>query len=294
MSLALWMVALSVAAADPDAGLDVDAGAPMSAVVDAGALDVDAGPLDGGASPSLGPSSDDGGTSTLDGGDSSDGGVIVHVMDEKEMIDLAQSDRVRLSLPTQEDVQAWTEPGLRVALGYGWADVHGIGPALAFTSNAVILRPSYRVDAYWEAGLTLLYGGGPGGVRWSITAEPELHVWRGLSVAVGLGYGGLSIDDQTRDTGSFSPGSEPVSRTLSDSEKLQSCSGDALSTLARTEYLFVVGPLFSTGPYAQLNAQWTECQDSFGRVDPETGKQVVLTQWWRNQGFQLGWWFTWR
>jgi hypothetical protein len=235
---------------------------------------------------------------TLDGGtpasDDVDGGSIVHVMDEKEMIAVGQTDQVRLSLPTEDDGEAWENPGLRVALGYGYLVLRGSGPAWSFNSQSVALRPSVRIDRYWEVGTTLLYGTGPNGLRWSVTAEPSFHPVKRLAVGLGLGYGGLSISDPNRSSGNLRGPDEAVSRTLSDDERLQSCTGSALSGLGRAEYLFVVGPLFSTGPYVQAQAQWTRCEVQFGRVDQETGKPIVLTQWWRQQGAMLGWWFTWR
>ena len=93
-------------------------------------------------------------------------------------------------------------------------------------------------------------------------------------------------------TGTLS--TETVSRTLSDSERLDSCTGSALTSLARAEYLFVVGPLFASGPFAQVEAQWTGCHESFGMIDQETGRPIVLTQWWSQRVVTFGWWFAWR
>lgn len=222
-----------------------------------------------------------------------DGGAPVHVMDEKEMVAVGQTDQVRLSLPTESDQEAWRSPGLRVALGVGYGSMRGVGPAWSFRSLGFALRPSVRIDEYWELGATLLYGSAPNGLRWSVTAEPSLHVWRNLTIGAGLGYGGLSVSDSNRPSG-LRGADEPVSRTLSDSEQLQSCTGSALTALGRAEYLFVVGPLFSSGPFAQFQGQWTRCEAQFGRVDPETGRPVVLTQWWKQHGATFGWWFSWR
>jgi hypothetical protein len=218
----------------------------------------------------------------------------IHVIDEKEAIDLAQTDNVKLSLPTESDVEAWASPGLRIALGYGYSFVEGSGPAWSFRSHSVFLNPTVRLDQWWSLGGTFLYGTGPGGLRWSVTAEPTFHPWRQLSLAVGAGYGGLSVSDLSRSTGRLRGPDEVVSRYLVAGESLQECSGSALSTVLRAQYLFTLGPLASTGPYAQGNMQWTRCQVQFGRIDNETGLPIVLTQWWQQEGVTLGWTFAWR
>jgi hypothetical protein len=219
---------------------------------------------------------------------------IIHVIDEKERVALEQTDNVRLSLPTQTDVDAWQSPGLRVALGYGYGIVNGSGPAFSFRSQTVLLRPSVRLDRQWALGIAMLYGTAPLGVRWSVTAEPTFFPWRNLGIAAGIGYGGLLTSNPNAPSGTLQGAAETVSRTLTDGERLTSCSGSALTSSLRAEYLFVVGPLFATGPFAQANAQWTQCEATFGRVDNETGRPVVLTQWWQQQGATFGWWFAWR
>jgi hypothetical protein len=214
----------------------------------------------------------------------------VHVIDDKERVRLQQTDTVRLSLPTEDDVAAWGAPGLRVALGYGYGTVIGSGPALSFRSHTFGLRPSLRLDPSWSAAVAIMYGTGPLGVRWSMTAEPTFHPWRQLSLSVGVGYGGLFIVD-TQPTGP--PIREAVTRDLTPDERLGSCTGGALSTLGRVDYLFVVGPLFATGPFLQAHAQWTRCRENQGD-DEATGRKIVFTQWWRQRGATLGWWFVWR
>lgn len=218
----------------------------------------------------------------------------VHVIDEKERVELQQTDRVRLSRPTQSDVDAWRAPGLRVQLGYAYGMVHGYGPAFSFTSKSFLLRPSVRLDDQWAVAVALLYGIGPNGLRWSATAEPTFFLWRQLAVSVGIGYGGLLVSNAAASTGGLQGPNEPVSRDLTGSERLNSCTGSALSTMGRTEYLFVVGPLFSSGPFVEASSQWTRCQASFGRTDPETGQAIVLSQWWHQAALDFGWWFAWR
>jgi hypothetical protein len=219
---------------------------------------------------------------------------IVHVMDEKERVDLEQTDNVRLSLPTQDDLDAWASPGLRVQLGGGYGIVQGSGPALSWRSRTVILRPNIRIDRYWGLGVALLYGTGPNGLRWSATVEPTFYPWRQLAISAGIGYGGLSVNNPNASTGRLQGVNQEVSRELTAGEQLNSCVGSALSTVLRAEYLFVAGALFSSGPFVQANAQWTHCAESFGRTDAETGTPVVLTQWGQQQGATFGWWFAWR
>jgi hypothetical protein len=218
----------------------------------------------------------------------------VHVIDEKERVALAQTDNVRVGLPTQADRDAWASPGVRVQLGYEMGSLHGLGPAISFSSKAAILRPSVRIDARWALGIALAYGTGPGGLRWSATLEPTFFPWRQLGISAGVGYGGLSVSDPSAPTGGLQGPTVTISRDLTSGERLQSCTGSALTAVVRTEYLFVVGPLFATGPFVEGLGQWTRCQATFGRVDDETGQPVVLSQWWQQVAIDLGWWLTWR
>jgi hypothetical protein len=219
---------------------------------------------------------------------------IVQVMNEQERIALQQTDEVRLGLPTQSAVDAWRNPGLRVQLGYGYGIVRGVGPAFSFRSQTALLRPSVRLDRYWALGIGLLYGTGPNGLRWGGTLEPTFYPWRDLAVTVGAGYGGLLVSDPNASSGTLQGTPVTVSRDLVAGERLTSCEGAALTALARVEYLFVVGPLFATGPFAQANGQWTHCQNTLGDTDPETGRPIVLTQWWTQRSATFGWWLAWR
>jgi hypothetical protein len=218
----------------------------------------------------------------------------VHVIDEKERVALAQTDNVRVGLPTRADRDAWASPGVRVQLGYEMGSLRGLGPAISFSSKAAILRPSVRIDARWALGVALAYGTGPGGLRWSATLEPTFFPWRQLGISAGVGYGGLSVSDPSAPTGGLQGPTVTISRDLTSGERLQSCTGSALTAVVRTEYLFVVGPLFATGPFVEGLGQWTRCQATFGRVDDETGQPVVLSQWWQQVALDLGWWLTWR
>lgn len=204
---------------------------------------------------------------------------------------------LRLSLPTQADLDAWQEPGIRVTLGWIQGRQYGTGPAPDMAPLGAALRPWLRISPHWSVGATFSWqasAGGFEGLKWGATVEPSWHPWRGLALSLGLGYGGLLGRRPWQDREDMDgPQERTVSRTLGDDELLSDCSSGGWLALARVEYQFVVGPLFSTGPFAQVDMQQTGCEMPVGN-DPETGKSIVLRQWWMHRGFNLGWWATWR
>lgn len=226
---------------------------------------------------------------------------VVKEPDEKDLVD-DDGYVLRLSLPTQADIDAWKEPGIRVSLGWIQGHQWSLGPGPSFSPMGAALRPWLRISPEWSLGATFSWQASLtefSGLKWGATLEPTWHPWRGLGVSLGLGYGGL-LGDRTwwldSPNAMGPPGNQPdpsVSHTIADDEYMSTCQAGAWLALARVEYQFVVGPLFSTGPFAQIDAQRTGCEDA-SNTDAETGKPIVLKQWWTNAGFNLGWWATWR
>ena len=231
------------------------------------------------------------------------------VLSEKELV--AKDDYVlRLSLPTEEDVAVWRSPGIRIALGYGYGRFFGTRDSTDFSAHHIILHPDFRIDDEWSIASTATYtiaGKDISALRWSVSLEPTWHPWRGLGIAVGVGYAGILGERQNAyfyspdggGQGYYLPNPEdPVapahSRSAIGRELLQSCQGSGWNTLTRIEYLFVAGPLFASGPFAQGDWQWVACQQSFGDTDTNTGKPINTTQWWGHRGVSLGWWLEWR
>lgn len=215
---------------------------------------------------------------------------------EKELVD-DDGYVLRLSLPTQADFDAWKEPGIRVSLGWIQGYQWSFGPGPSMSPMGATLRPWLRISPEWSLGATFSWQatlGGFAGLKWGATLEPTWHPWRGLAVSLGLGYGGLMGNRFAIDpTAPRKPPDQTVSHTIADDELMFLCEAGGWLALARVEYQFVIGPLFSTGPFAQADVQRTGCVDDVGD-DPETGKVIELRQWWMNAGFNLGWWATWR
>jgi hypothetical protein len=231
------------------------------------------------------------------------------VLTEKELV--AQDDYVlRLSLPTEEDVAVWRSPGIRIGLGYGYGRFFGTRKTTDFSAHHIILHPDFRIDDEWSIAATATYtiaGQDLSALRWSVSLEPTWHPWRGLGLALGVGYAGIMGARATQTAyyadpslpGYYVPNPEdPVppahSRSAIGKELLTDCQGSGWNTLARAEYLFVAGPLFASGPFLQGDWQWVACQQSFGDLDAETGKPINTTQWWGHRGVSLGWWVEWR
>ena len=213
---------------------------------------------------------------------------------DSEKAGVAPTDEVRLSLPTEEDHDAWAKPGLKVQLGIGYGQLKGLGPAYDFSLYEARLQVRIRLSAKWSIATTLEYapltlaGVGAVGLGWSTTVEPIFHPTRALGLALGLGYGGVTFND-----GVNARAPETVSRTLDPTERMHSCTSGGLSAIARVDYLFVAGALFASGPYLEAKSLVGRCDQNRG-TDTETGLQVTLSQVWTNGGAAAGWWFAWR
>lgn len=205
--------------------------------------------------------------------------------------------RVSLSLPTEDDRAAWRSSGLRVDLGVQGALLAGVGPAPRIGAVAFQVRPRLRLDPSWSLGLALGYAlarGSYTGARWTAVLEPTYHPTPSFGVSLALGYGGLDVSSTRLAPPAPGSSTETTSRTMGRTEEMFACAGAAWVAQARLEYLWVVGPLLSTGPYLVVDSQWTGCQESFGTTDRETGKPTLGQQWWLHLGAGIGWWFSWR
>jgi len=206
----------------------------------------------------------------------------------------------RVSLDTRSDEDAWRQPGFRLQLGVAAGDVAGLGGAPSGRLIGPILRVGLRLDDSWSivAGFEYLSaqkGGGLSGLRYAGTLEPTWHVSSNLSVSVGLGFGGIVEGT----TGRADP--DPKGSTLDNSytfpdasTPLPSCSGLGVTGLARGEWMWLLGPRSSLGVAVEVFGQWTGCQSSTGRVEPDTGEPIVRRQWWPSLGATLGLVIEWR
>lgn len=215
------------------------------------------------------------------------------LLDEKSLVE-TDNYVVRLSLPTDEDRAIWLQPGIRVELAIGGAHLWGRGPAPTLSLVEFRVRARFLLEERWSLSAEFGYGivveNVFSGLRWAATLGPTFHPVPPLGISLGLGYGGFAGafgDDRA-------PPSGVASRTLSDREALSACEGGGWVGRARVEYLFVVGQLFSTGPFISGDMQWTGCEQGLGDVDRETGLRPAARQWWLHGGGSAGWWLSWR
>jgi hypothetical protein len=212
---------------------------------------------------------------------------------EKDLVE-KEGYTIRLSLPTEEDRELWAQPGLRVELAVEGGLLAPNGPAPRIWGITFHLRTRLRIDRLWSMAATFGYTVARGdytGVRWTAVVEPIFHPIPSLGISLAAGYGGLSISNPNV---RFNASQETASRTLGPNERINNCTGGAYVAQARVEYLIVVGPLFSTGPYLLADGQWTSCSLSFGKTDRDTGADIAGRQWWLSLGGAVGWWLSWR
>jgi hypothetical protein len=204
------------------------------------------------------------------------------------------------SLPTETDRAAWRKLGFRLMLGAVFGQFLGLGGAPSGRVIGPIIRLGVRLDERWSLLGTFQYlyaaaNKGLSGIRYSGTVEPTWHVTDHLSVAVGLGFGGIVEGDRNRTDPEPLPSTLDTSYTFPNAHNpLPSCSGTGVAALVRGDYLFVLGPRSSTGAGLEFDGQWTGCVDDTHRVEPDTATPIVRRQWWPHFGASISWMFAWR
>jgi hypothetical protein len=206
----------------------------------------------------------------------------------------------RLSLPTESDRALWRKPGFRFGLGLVYGRFYGVGGAPDYHLIGPTIRMGVRLDEAWSlmGSLQYLYATGASGaigLRFAGTIEPTWHATAHLSLAAGIGFGGIA------EQGSSRPNPDPQSSTLDTSytfpdasHPMSSCDGVGVAALLRAQWLMVLGPRSATGLALQFDRQWTGCVDDSGRVEPDTATPIVRRQWWPHLGGSLTWEIQWR
>jgi hypothetical protein len=206
----------------------------------------------------------------------------------------------RFSLPTQSDRDAWKRGGFRLSLGLTYGRLVGLEGVPSGGLIGPTIRVGLRLDADWSLYASFQYvsaetPGAFSALRFAGTIDPTWHATRHLSLALGLGFGGLE--------GGVIGGSDidPLPHTIEtsytfprSSPPLPNCSGVGVVGLARAEWTFVLGPRTSTGLGLEAFGQWTGCVEETGRVDPDSGLAIVRRQYWPQVGYTGTWSFTWR
>ena len=206
----------------------------------------------------------------------------------------------KLSLPVESDREAWRRAGFRLGLGVVYGQLRGIDGAPSGRLTGFLLRLGLRLDADWSIYTSFQYAlasspGGLSGLRFAGTLDPTWHVTSHLSLALGLGFGGIVEGSTSR------PDINPLPSTLDTSytfpganPPLPSCSGVGVAALARADWTIVLGPRSATSLGVEAIGQWTGCVDDTGRVEPDTGRSIVRRQWWGHTGLTATWGISWR
>ncbi len=206
----------------------------------------------------------------------------------------------RLSLPTEADRDAWKRSGFRLGLGVVYGRIMGLDGAPDGRLLGATIRLGLRLDAGWSILASFQYAlasaaGGLSGLRFAGTIDPTWHVTPHLSLAVGLGFGGIVEGSTSRPEISPLPSTLGTSYTFpSPSPPLPSCVGMGVAGLARAEWSIALGPRAMTALGLEGIGQWTGCEDDTGLVEPDTGQSIVRRQWWPHLGLSGIWGIMWR
>jgi len=206
----------------------------------------------------------------------------------------------RLSLPTESDRALWKKPGFRFGLGLVYGRFYGIGGPPNYNLIGPTIRAGLRLDEAWSlvASLQYLYATGAGsmkGVRFAGTIEPTWHATAHLSLAAGIGFGGIIESGTGRTDSGPPPDTLNTSYTFPNAKTpIADCNGVGVAGLVRGQWLWVMGPRSSTGLALQLDGQWTGCVQDTGNFEPDTATPIVRRQWWPHLGGSLNWEIQWR
>jgi hypothetical protein len=221
--------------------------------------------------------------------------------DDKPVITDEEEGSPKLSLPTQEDRDAWQKPGFRLALAMTYGPFYGLRGAPDGKLLGPILRVGVRLDADWSLMTSFEYAsaskvGGISGLRFAGTLDPTWHVTPSISLAVGFGFGGIVEGDHARfPNATPAPDTLETSYTFPDaSTPIDSCSGVGAAALARAEYAAVMGPRSQFQVSVEVVGQWTGCVQDTGNLEPDSGQAIERRQWWPHVGGTLTAGFAWR
>jgi len=208
--------------------------------------------------------------------------------------------------------QAWASPGFRLSLSFGYELLVSLNVAPGARSVAPALQIGWRISPDLSLAASLRYSAahaGLGGLRASATIEPVWHVTDELELSAGAGYVASLLDNPVPATiplgvieDAVRAGRDP------DLPVFGECDGHGINALLRAAWLWRVGPLFSTGPMVQLDAQWVSCSDddfvvrSYDDItnidDPglmfTDGPTVTMHQAWSHFTVSAAWVFAWR
>jgi hypothetical protein len=209
------------------------------------------------------------------------------------LVGVAHADETSLAL--EDAAHAWQRPGFRITLAMPYGEMLGLRGAPSGNLLGGAIRAGLRLDEDWSALVTFQYElartrdpAALGGFRFSGTIDPTWHVDDNLSLAVGLGFGGIIESDRDR------PDPEPTGNTLETSYTfpdarmpIASCTGVGVAALARAEWSYVLSARTAATVAFEMFGQWTGCVDEVGRVEPDTGAAIVRRQWWAHTGGTL-------
>jgi hypothetical protein len=208
--------------------------------------------------------------------------------------------RTRFSLATMSPRAAWEQPGFRLQLGLGYGRMIGLNGPPSGRLIGPILRVGTRLDTHWSIMGSLQYlaateTGGLSGLRFAGTVEPTWHFSRRLSLALGIGFGGLVEGRTLRPDPEPAPGTLEASYTFPDAKQpLSSCTGTGVTGLVHVDWMGVIGSRTSSGFALEGFTQWTGCVADTNRVEPDTAQPIVRRQWWPHAGVTLAWLVAWR
>jgi hypothetical protein len=206
----------------------------------------------------------------------------------------------RLSLPTESDRALWRKPGFRFGLGVAYGRFYGLGGPPDYQLIGPTIRAGLRLDEAWSllGSLQYLYASGAGnmkGLRFAGTVEPTWHATAHLSLAAGIGFGGIIESNSGRASPDPQPSTLDSSYTFRNANTpIPDCNGIGVAGLLRARWQWVMGPRSATGLALQLDGQWTGCQEDTRRLEPDTARPIVRRQWWPHLGGALTWEIEWR
>lgn len=227
--------------------------------------------------------------------------IRVAAADDKPPVTTEEEGPPKLSLPTEEDRQAWERPGFRLGLGLTYGQLYGLRGAPSGRLLGPKLRVGVRLDADWSLLASFEYtsaqrgNGGLSGLRFGGTLDPTWHVTRSLSLAFGFGFGGIVEGPAVRPDPMPAGDQLASSYTFPDaSTPLASCSGVGAAALVRGEWGYVLGPRSRFDVAAEVVGQWTGCVSDTNNLEPDSGTAIVRRQWWPHTGATLTVGITWR